>query len=419
MQENGLKQLLLMSLALSTWYTFNAFSQQHWGNFSQLMYILPILFTGYGIFCFWRQHRQVTVEVLFGVFLLLGMALSFIPETWSTQPVWLLQDASYFLSFLALLLTIIGHSHIGFIRELPAASWVLLTAGSFVYFVIIPAALDPQVYAGWLSSLWYYVVGDTTLLLLAIYVFKNSASSNHHPLGWLLITGGWWLADSLELISYYHPNAWLHTLNQWLTLLPCAFYVWLAKAPAPSSRSRLPIPTETKTMITIQLLFVVMLHTLGYAFNLFSLSLLPMRSAWVAVMCLGFSYLLIKQNRPQPASPNQTAPIAEPPNCQIKAAIRQHLNDAHFNPKRLAAALGISERTLQRQCRDKYRQSPSALIKQMRLEEAAVQLARGQKPSVVAYQVGFNSISYFSRSFREYFGAPPSQYRQTLLEREV
>ncbi|RMH39561.1 MAG: hypothetical protein D6694_11080 [Gammaproteobacteria bacterium] len=87
MQENGLKQLILMSLALSTWYTFNAFSRQHLGNFSQLMYLLPILFTGYGIFCFWRQHRWPTVEVLFGVFLPLGMVLSFIPETWSTQPV--------------------------------------------------------------------------------------------------------------------------------------------------------------------------------------------------------------------------------------------------------------------------------------------------------------------------------------------
>jgi AraC-like DNA-binding protein len=47
----------------------------------------------------------------------------------------------------------------------------------------------------------------------------------------------------------------------------------------------------------------------------------------------------------------------------------------------------------------------------MRLERASRLLREGKHSvSEVAYQVGFESLSYFSKSFQEEFGTSPSEY---------
>lgn len=60
-----------------------------------------------------------------------------------------------------------------------------------------------------------------------------------------------------------------------------------------------------------------------------------------------------------------------------------------------------------------YDRTPVQLIRRRRLEAGARLLQERADVTIgeVAYAVGFNSQSYFSRSFREAFGVPPSQYR--------
>ncbi len=57
--------------------------------------------------------------------------------------------------------------------------------------------------------------------------------------------------------------------------------------------------------------------------------------------------------------------------------------------------------------------STTAYIRQIRLEYAAALLLK--KPSWciehIAYEVGFNEVSYFTRRFREVFGVCPTKYR--------
>jgi AraC-like DNA-binding protein len=54
--------------------------------------------------------------------------------------------------------------------------------------------------------------------------------------------------------------------------------------------------------------------------------------------------------------------------------------------------------------------SPSDLIRQTRLQRARDLLQRKAfSPSEVAFKVGFNSHSYFSKCFKEEFGVSPGE----------
>ena len=73
--------------------------------------------------------------------------------------------------------------------------------------------------------------------------------------------------------------------------------------------------------------------------------------------------------------------------------------------------MGLSARQLQRRLRETTGQSPNSFIRSIRLQQAARQLEQGSEPvSQVAYAVGFNSLSYFAKCFREHFGRNPSEF---------
>jgi transcriptional regulator GlxA family with amidase domain len=76
----------------------------------------------------------------------------------------------------------------------------------------------------------------------------------------------------------------------------------------------------------------------------------------------------------------------------------------------LAQALGLSERTLRRQCLREAQATPLILLHRLRLE-LADNLMRTSKLSVqqVAETVGFASAAHFSRHYHRQFGYPPSQ----------
>ena len=102
---------------------------------------------------------------------------------------------------------------------------------------------------------------------------------------------------------------------------------------------------------------------------------------------------------------------------RVRAIIAEHISDADFTVKQLADEVGLARRTVTRKVKSTFGKTPSQLIRTMRVERGA-ELLRAQEGTVseVAYAVGFNSLSYFSRSFKEHFGLPPSQYRKTTTE---
>jgi AraC-like DNA-binding protein len=80
----------------------------------------------------------------------------------------------------------------------------------------------------------------------------------------------------------------------------------------------------------------------------------------------------------------------------------------------LAAATALSASQLRRRMKEMYERTPVQLIRRRRLEAGARLLREREDATIgeVAYAVGFNSQSYFSRSFRNEFGTSPSQYRK-------
>jgi AraC-like DNA-binding protein len=77
----------------------------------------------------------------------------------------------------------------------------------------------------------------------------------------------------------------------------------------------------------------------------------------------------------------------------------------------------ISNTTLIRKLHALVNLSPTAYLRQVRLKKAHQLLHTGAGSiSEIGYQVGFNSLSYFSRCYREYFGILPSQEMRKKAE---
>ncbi len=96
---------------------------------------------------------------------------------------------------------------------------------------------------------------------------------------------------------------------------------------------------------------------------------------------------------------------------QLREKISAHLDDESFSVERLAQAIGMSRGHLHRRSQELLEQSPSDVIRTMRLERAAHLLEiRAGTVSEVAYAVGFKSVSHFSNVFLGHFACRPSEY---------
>ncbi|RJF31979.1 two-component regulator propeller domain-containing protein [Pseudoalteromonas gelatinilytica] len=98
---------------------------------------------------------------------------------------------------------------------------------------------------------------------------------------------------------------------------------------------------------------------------------------------------------------------------KLKQTVQAHYQDESFSVEQLASALCLSPRALQLKMKALYSQTPSDYLRNTRLEFAKKQLidsalAIGQ----IAEQTGFRSQSYFARSFKNYVGLSPKQYRE-------
>jgi len=81
----------------------------------------------------------------------------------------------------------------------------------------------------------------------------------------------------------------------------------------------------------------------------------------------------------------------------------------------LAAAVGLSTRTLNRRFKAALGVGPVAYLKQLRLEEART-LLRQTNLSIgeVGWQVGFKDSSFFGRQFQRHTGMTPRDYRRAV-----
>ncbi len=91
--------------------------------------------------------------------------------------------------------------------------------------------------------------------------------------------------------------------------------------------------------------------------------------------------------------------------------VEEHLDDVGFDTELLAKDLFVSRMQLHRKMHAITGQAPGEFIRAYRLKRAAEMLLE-KKLSVtqVAFEIGYNSPSHFSKAFTKYFNCSPSEY---------
>ena len=93
------------------------------------------------------------------------------------------------------------------------------------------------------------------------------------------------------------------------------------------------------------------------------------------------------------------------------AYIESHLSDANLHADDLCKELGLSKTLLYEKIKNLTGQTVNEFIKTIRLKRSVELLKKGKMNiSQIAIEVGFNSLSYFTRSFTKQYGKAPSEY---------
>ncbi len=95
---------------------------------------------------------------------------------------------------------------------------------------------------------------------------------------------------------------------------------------------------------------------------------------------------------------------------RARSAVREHLTAADFGVADLADALAMSRSSLYRKLTSDADVTPSTLIRQVRIDEAASLLRDGEPATQVAYAVGYESLSAFTSAFKSVRGVSPSAF---------
>ena len=96
---------------------------------------------------------------------------------------------------------------------------------------------------------------------------------------------------------------------------------------------------------------------------------------------------------------------------RVMEAVKRNLDNPEFGVDELSREVGMSRVHLNRKLKEMLGISPSSLIKSTRMKQAAYLLVHDKvNVSEVAYRVGFSTPSYFSNSFRSYFGLSPKEF---------
>ena len=103
---------------------------------------------------------------------------------------------------------------------------------------------------------------------------------------------------------------------------------------------------------------------------------------------------------------------------QVEVAIEVLLrNRPPFGVQDLSEQLGLSHSTLYRKVKNTFDQSPNRLIAARRSDKAAHLLAKTNlNITEIAYACGFSSATYLARTFKQFYGVTPGQFRKEVRE---
>jgi transcriptional regulator GlxA family with amidase domain len=101
----------------------------------------------------------------------------------------------------------------------------------------------------------------------------------------------------------------------------------------------------------------------------------------------------------------------------LSAFVLEHI-DEPLSVERMAKSLGTSARTFTRWCKDDLRESPAAMVRRLRLDEARRLLTETELPlKDLALRTGLGDPSTLWRLFTKHLGVTPADYRQRFQAR--
>lgn len=96
---------------------------------------------------------------------------------------------------------------------------------------------------------------------------------------------------------------------------------------------------------------------------------------------------------------------------RVQNVLEQKLTESSFSIQEFSKAVGMSRMQLHRKLKALTGLSASEFVRSQRLKLAAELLKKSNvNVSQIGYQVGFNDPSYFTKCFREAYGASPTEY---------
>lgn len=96
---------------------------------------------------------------------------------------------------------------------------------------------------------------------------------------------------------------------------------------------------------------------------------------------------------------------------RLQNVLEEHYTDANLSVDVLSRKMGVSRVQLHRKLTALCGYSPSDLLREFRLQRAADLLRqKAGNVSEIAYQVGFENLSYFAKAFKQKFQVTPSEF---------
>ena len=98
---------------------------------------------------------------------------------------------------------------------------------------------------------------------------------------------------------------------------------------------------------------------------------------------------------------------------RVLTMIESHMDDEEFSIEDFSEEAGCSRMQFYRKIKGLTDQTPSQFVRSIRLKRAAqLLLAKSDNVSQIAYSVGFSSLAYFNKCFKEQFGVTPGQFAE-------
>jgi len=105
---------------------------------------------------------------------------------------------------------------------------------------------------------------------------------------------------------------------------------------------------------------------------------------------------------------------------KLLSIMEKHHADPEFDVETLGREIGMSRTNLYRKLKAIINQHPTEFIQTYRLKKAVMLLkCHSGNISDVAYSLGFNSLTYFTRIFKKHYGVTPSEYLQQNSENRI